>query len=290
MVAGGFRSVPQSIVARRLCDLLSQFPAASTGGVPWRSLALAYEERYSKLNLKSRVATVSALLWDVGSVDTKDRDNPIITLEDGVASSRCAGCWPSLYAALCEIVRHHAPRGGPLSLPLSRLRSLLEASQLDLERLTFFNDKGEARQIEGVVEVVNAMINWRAQRVQWQRASGRRSSLVTGALRGELKFASTPNGIVLLLLEKHTTKNPVSNNAQTTDLNDQIVEEEYRQLRSSCIEQLGRIRLFLHANKALHRREAHSGLEAMDSDSEAVSDSSSCASTRASTASSSEMC
>jgi len=209
--------LPQPVVARRLCDLLRQFPAASSSGVEWESLARVYQQRHkakldvASLGYSSPMAAASALLWDVAQVvDCTDLGNPIVALEDGAALTPLpdsVGSWPSLYAALCTMVREHgspetSASGEAVTLLLSRVASLAQRYKLPdvAGGMDFLTERGAVHRLEGVEQFVQALIGWRRQRVIWQCARGRRASQVVEVLRDELELDTSHEGIVLRCL------------------------------------------------------------------------------------------
>eukprot|EP00448_Togula_jolla_P002474 CAMPEP_0170605306 /NCGR_PEP_ID=MMETSP0224-20130122/19904_1 /TAXON_ID=285029 /ORGANISM="Togula jolla, Strain CCCM 725" /LENGTH=440 /DNA_ID=CAMNT_0010930303 /DNA_START=12 /DNA_END=1335 /DNA_ORIENTATION=+ len=212
----GRRTAPE-VIGQRLCDLLLQFPTASISGVRWSLLLRKYEERYSsQLNLttlghSSAVLAATALLWDVQRlVDTENVDDPLIALEDAVVLTPRPGflaSWPSLYATLCDIVRHSGTRevaGGDrtCSLLLSQLKPLLQSNwhqTFDESSLGFLREDGCFVKMKKMKHLIQAVLRWRDDHVEHRLASGAKQSAVDKALRTKLLLipSKTHNDLVL---------------------------------------------------------------------------------------------
>lgn len=192
------QKVPPSAVAQRLTDLLMQFPSAAMGGIQWQVLARKYEERHAtrldlaSLGHASPLAAASTLLWDVlRLVDTEDIDNPIVAIDDSVALTPhpgSMGSWPSLYVALCEAVLSSGTvqlepeenAGGVRCLLLSQLKPLLQSrwhANFDENGLGFLSEEGSYVKMKKMKHLVQAVLRWRNQRVEWTQS---RSAKMTG--------------------------------------------------------------------------------------------------------------
>lgn len=230
------QQAPTVVVAQRLCDLLLSFPAAATGGVRWGTLVEKYEERYScRLDLQNLghatpLAAATALLWDVlRLVDGDGIDGPIVAAEDAVALTPrpgSLGCWPSLYLALCSVVRNEGARQpevqgttafkGPChTLLLSQLKPLLQKHwhrNFEERGLGFLNDDGSFVKIKKMKHLVQALLQWRSQRLAWRKGSNATQSEVDAALGPSLE---------LIACEKHNDLMlccPVSDDTQAAEV------------------------------------------------------------------------
>jgi len=207
-------SVAPAVVAQRLCDLLLQFPSAALGGVQWRVLVKKYEERYStqlkigNLGHSSPIAAATALLWDVlRVVDTSDPDNPKLGVEDAVVLTPrpgFMGSWPSLYRTLCSAVESSgAVEAQPLaaeadgssipvvrSLLLSQLKPLLQTTwhaNFDENGMGFLNEEGSFVKVKKMKHLVQSVLRWRDQRVNWRQSDGGKLTAVDEALNPKLE-------------------------------------------------------------------------------------------------------
>lgn len=197
--ASAAQKVAPSVVAQRLTDLLMQFPSAAMGGIQWQVLARKYEERHAtrldlpNLGYASPLAAASTLLWDVlRLVDTEDIDNPIVAIDDSIALTPrpgSMGSWPSLYVALCESVLSSGTvqlepeenAGGVRCLLLSQLKPLLQSrwhANFDENGLGFLSEEGSYVKMKKMKHLVQAVLRWRNQRVEWTQS---RSATMTGA-------------------------------------------------------------------------------------------------------------
>jgi len=186
-------------VAQRLTDLFMQFPSAAVGGIQWRVLARKYEERHatrldlSNLGHASSLAAANTLLWEVlRLVDTEDIDNPIVAIDDSVALTPHPGSmasWPSLYVALCDAVQSSGTvqleseenGEGVRCLLLSQLKPLLQSrwhANFDENGLGFLSEEGSYVKMKKMKHLVQAVLRWRDQRVEWSRS---RAAKMTGA-------------------------------------------------------------------------------------------------------------
>lgn len=145
------RSVNPVLASRRLSSLLLEFPDAAVAGVPWSTLTAAYLQTYHEtldidaLGYPSPGAAADSLLLGVckpcrnQGIDEGKFMDPLVALVDRVALTPLPGylgTWPSLYKALCAMVRHFGDEGVPpidgtidrpgQSLVLSKVRPLLE--------------------------------------------------------------------------------------------------------------------------------------------------------------------
>merc|ERR1719329_599247 len=216
------------VVAQRLCDLLLQFPAAAIGGVEWQTLARKYEERHgvrldiASLGHGSPLAAATALLWDVlRLVDSEDEDNPVVAAEDAVVLTPrpgFLGTWPSIYHTLCEVVQRYgsadalppaiaaeagdAPAGA-LGLLLSHLKPLVQSSwhpSFDESGLGFLSEAGTFVRMRKMKHLVQAVLRWRAQRNEWQRAWGFRLTEADRALLPRLELVASKKQTDLVLV------------------------------------------------------------------------------------------
>lgn len=197
--------VAPSVVAKRFCDLLLQFPAAAIDGVQWRVLVRKYDERYSthftvaSVGHSSALSAASTLLWDVMRlVDGSDTDNPVLAIENSVALTPRPGfmaSWPSLYASLCSIVQSSgavevlseadvaagSSTGAVRSVLLSQIKPLLQSHwHQDFEEtaLGFLSEDGNFTKVKKMKHLVQALLRWRDQRVERQEAAGTKAEPV----------------------------------------------------------------------------------------------------------------
>mmetsp|Transcript_20060 Transcript_20060/g.36250 ORF Transcript_20060/g.36250 Transcript_20060/m.36250 type:complete len:492 (-) Transcript_20060:108-1583(-) len=219
--------VAPSVVAQRLCDLLLQFPAASIGGVQWRTLSRKYEERYTArldvvaLGFSSALTAATTLLWDVlRVVDGEDVDNPVLAVEDGVALTPrpgSMGSWPSLYKALCEVVLSNGSTevnqtaeadasggtaGPTYALLLSQLKQLLQVqwhANFDETCLGYLSEEGTFLKVKKMKHLVNAVIRWRDLRVQWREANAGKLCALDDALFPHLELVASKKHNDLIL-------------------------------------------------------------------------------------------
>mmetsp|Transcript_51285 Transcript_51285/g.153331 ORF Transcript_51285/g.153331 Transcript_51285/m.153331 type:complete len:488 (+) Transcript_51285:63-1526(+) len=212
-----------AIVAQRLCDLLLQFPAAAISGVRWRVLVKRYEERYGgrldigALGHSSAVAAATALLWDVLRLaGNEDAENPLLAVEDGVALTprpSFIGTWPSLYVTLCAAVHNNgtleppteaeAARGVQMrGLLLSQLKPLLQShwhANFDDYGMGYVSEEGVFVKMKKMKHLVQAVLQWRDQRVEWRQSSGTKSTEADKVLhpKMELVVSKSHNDLVL---------------------------------------------------------------------------------------------
>jgi len=223
METGRSEQVAAAVVAQRLSDLLLQFPTAAIGGVRWKVLVKRYEERYGgKLDIAglghtSAVAAATALLWDVlRLVSTDDSENPIVAVEDGIALTprpSFIGTWPSLYLTLHAAVQSNgvlepqteaeAAEGVRMrGLLLSQLKPLLQShwhANFDDYGLGYLNGEGAFVKIKKMKHLVNAVLQWRDQRVEWRQTVGSKLTEVDKGLhpKMELAVSKSHNDMVL---------------------------------------------------------------------------------------------
>lgn len=202
-----------STVAKRLTDLLHEFPQAAIGGVPWSVLVRKYEERFTgtldlaAMGHSSALAAASTLLWDVfRKVDGGDPQKIHVAMEDAatlVARPGFMASWPSIYQCLCDVVRSSGsvemestsgPVDGPVySLLLSQLKPLLQShwhSRFE-ENVSFLKEDGSTMRFKKMKHMVTAVLKWRDLRVEWRRASGQPSTAIDHALRFRLELVAS---------------------------------------------------------------------------------------------------
>lgn len=213
------------VVAQRLCDVLLQFPSAAIGGVQWCALVHKYQARYktqldlSSLGHSSPLAAATALLFNVlRLVDRQDTDNPVVAVEDAVALTPrpgSIGTWPSMYQALCGIVRSHGlpevtscpSQGVPTmrGLLLSQLKPLMQShwhAHFDESSLGYYpSEEGALVKTRKMKHLVQAILRWRDQRVEWRRTAGAAATVLDDALelRLELVVSKRHNDFMLRL-------------------------------------------------------------------------------------------
>lgn len=214
------QKVAPSAVAQRLTDLLLQFPSAAVGGIQWRVLARKYEERHAtRLDLAilghaTPLAAASTLLWDVlRLVDTEDTDNPIVAIEDSVVLTPhpgSMGSWPSLYVALCDAVQTSGTlqieaegnAGAVRCLLLSQLKPLLQSrwhANFDENGLGFLSDEGSYVKMKKMKHLVQAVLRWRDQRVEWTQAKGAKMTSADKVLIPHLELVASKKHNDLML-------------------------------------------------------------------------------------------
>jgi hypothetical protein len=99
------------------------------------------------------------------------------------------GSWPSLYVALCESVlssgtvqlEPEESAGGVRCLLLSQLKPLLQSrwhANFDENGLGFLSEEGSYVKMKKMKHLVQAVLRWRNQRVEWTQS---RSATMTGA-------------------------------------------------------------------------------------------------------------
>lgn len=191
---GRASSQPVAVIAQQLSDLLLAFPAAVSSGVRWRVLSRKYQERYKvELNIgalghSTPLAAGTTLLWDVLQVvDKSDPMDPVFGIESAVALTPRAGllgCWPSLYRALCEIVREEGSsvddsNGDQLCLLLSQVRPRLEhywLANFDESGLGFLNADGGFIRLKKLKHLLQWLLKWRAERLAWRESHESRNA------------------------------------------------------------------------------------------------------------------
>jgi len=214
------QKVVPTAVAQRLTDLLMQFPSAAMGGIQWRVLARKYEERHatrldlSTLGHASPLAAASTLLWDVlRLVDTEDIDNPIVAIDDSVALTPhpgSMGSWPSLYVALCDAVQTSGTvqleptenQKGVRCLLLSQLKPLLQSrwhANFDENGLGFLSEEGSYVKMKKMKHLVQAVLRWRDQRVEWTRSRGTKMTSSDKVLIPQLELVASKKHNDLML-------------------------------------------------------------------------------------------
>lgn len=224
---GGKGKVAPALAATRLCDLLMQFPSAAIGGVQWNALARRYEERYgtrldiASLGHESALMAATSLLWDVlRLVDGVDTDNPVVAVEDAVALTPRPGfmaSWPSLYKTLCGVVHSNGTEELPdecddlqpcppvRSLLLSKLKQLLVQqwhSAFDDSSLSCLSEEGTTVKMKKLKHLVQAVLRWRDQRIEWRKTTSGRPSVADSALEQRLELIASKrhNDFVLRFL------------------------------------------------------------------------------------------
>jgi hypothetical protein len=218
-----------AVVSQRLCEVLLKFPAAAIGGVQWNVLARKYEDRYgTRLDLASvghttPIAAAATLLWDVlRVVSNEDTSNPVIGADDAVALTPrpgCTGTWPSLYQTLCALVQEHGSsetaqadteKGtSPLEcsrstrgLLLSQLKPLLQRNwhpNFDENSFGFLSEDGNLHKMRKMKHLVQAVIGWRDQRMEWQRSTSMEPTAVDHILTTKLTLVVSKRHNDLLL-------------------------------------------------------------------------------------------
>jgi len=218
--ASAAQKVAPNICAQRLTDLLMQFPSASMGGIQWSVLARKYEERHatrldlSSLGHVSPLAAASTLLWDVlRLVNTEDIDNPIVAIDDSVALTPhpgSMGSWPSLYVALCDAVQSSGAvqlepeenAGGVRCLLLSQLKPLLQSrwhANFDENGLGFLSEEGSYVKMKKMKHLVQAVLRWRDQRVEWTQSRGAKMTRADKVLIPHLELVASKKHNDLML-------------------------------------------------------------------------------------------
>lgn len=194
------KHMPPGTIAKRLADLLLEFPMAATGGVRWRVLAWCYEERHgSRLDFS---ACPTTLLWNVlRFVEAGNAVNPLVAVEDEAALAHrpgLLGCWPSLYAGIAEAVQTGglAVPGSKSAreLPLSDLRQSLRDTWhagFDETNLGFFGEQGQRVRVDDIGHLVELVLQWRNQRVEWQQDGNQKFGAVDEALLPPLQLVDS---------------------------------------------------------------------------------------------------
>jgi len=215
--------VAVAVVAQRLSDLLLQFPAAAIGGVRWKVLVKRYEERYggrldiASLGHTSAVSAATTLLWDVlRLVNTENAEDPIVAVEDSIALTprpSFLGTWPSLYLTLRSAVQSNgslepqteaeAASGVQMrGVLLSQLKPLLQSNwhaNFDDFGLGYLSDGGAFMKMKKMKHLVQGVLQWRDQRVEWRQAAGSKLTEVDKELhpKMELVVSKHHNDLVL---------------------------------------------------------------------------------------------
>jgi len=215
--------VAVAVVAQRLSDLLLQFPAAAIGGVRWKVLVKRYEERYggrldiASLGHTSAVSAATTLLWDVlRLVNTENAEDPIVAVEDSIALTprpSFLGTWPSLYLTLRSAVQSNgslepqteaeAASGVQMrGVLLSQLKPLLQSNwhaNFDDFGLGYLSDGGAFMKMKKMKHLVQGVLQWRDQRVEWRQSVGSKLTEVDKVLhpKMELVVAKHHNDLVL---------------------------------------------------------------------------------------------
>lgn len=215
-MAYGGEFVSKAQIAQRVEHLLLQFPDAASTGVRWSVLMGKYEEVYGRpldivaLGHARPLAASTALLFDVlRLVNGQDEDDPVVAVEDGVALSAAPGCmgtWPSIYRALCRLAAERgALKDTEVTHPLlvSRLAPQLQrAWHADFEEATvsYLSEEGAA-EVGDTLGLVQCLLQWREQRLQWRAAEGRRPSAVDRAIEPRLEIVDGQAGLELRLAD-----------------------------------------------------------------------------------------
>eukprot|EP00933_Yihiella_yeosuensis_P040324 TRINITY_DN34600_c0_g1_i1.p1 TRINITY_DN34600_c0_g1~~TRINITY_DN34600_c0_g1_i1.p1 ORF type:complete len:446 (+),score=73.23 TRINITY_DN34600_c0_g1_i1:212-1549(+) len=183
-------SATPAVVSQRLTDLLMDFPCAAVSGIQWQTLVRKYEQRHqdrldvNALGHDSPLAAVTTLLWDVlRVVDSEDSDNPIVAIEDSVALTPRPGSvasWPSLYEVLCKVVGEYGSQenedGAQVNFILvSQLKPLLQRhwhADFDECSLNYLTEEGSAIKLKKMKHLLQALLRWREQRIQFRKSSG----------------------------------------------------------------------------------------------------------------------
>lgn len=173
--------------------------------------------------------------------DGESDEEFLVAVDDSVALTplpRYAVSWPSLYSSLCQLVEScgEAEEASPKdasgrtrptkSLLLSQVMPLLkgEASatlappaepvgklllsqlrsvSLDDQGLGFLDVSGVSRRLRKIGQLVQAVLRWRYQRVEWRRENGLTATALDRALEPqlELAFSRQKNNLMLRLVE-----------------------------------------------------------------------------------------
>jgi hypothetical protein len=206
-----------AIVSQRLSDLLLDFPSAAIGGVQWQTLVRKYEQRHSSrldcvaLGHVTALSAATALLWDVVRiVDSDDKDNPIVAVEDSTAlmpRPGSAASWPSLYEVLVSVLQQHGSAevedGKQVtSILVSQLKPLLQQhwhNNFDECCLGYLTEDGSAVKFKKMKHLLQALLRWREQRVSWTSGNSKLRSAVDLILDARLELTPSKKHNDLLL-------------------------------------------------------------------------------------------
>jgi len=120
--------------------------------------------------------------------------NPVVAVEDELALSPqpfSMASWPSLYAVLSSMVS-----GVAAGLPLSQVSVLLEHRwhrEFDEANLVYFDDAGARAEVADLQKLVQLMLDWRRQRLTWQKTSGMQCLAMGEALATDLELVNGEN-------------------------------------------------------------------------------------------------
>lgn len=197
-----------TVIAKHMSDLLMRFPSAAAGGVQWQTLVSKYNDQHSNnldiaaLGYTSPLAAATALLFDsLRLVDRTDPNNPVVAVEDGLtmtAQPDAAATWPSLYQALCDIIRENgsvekSDRDGiSRGILVSQLKPLLQKhwhKEFDESSLGYYSDAGKFLKVKKMKWLLQALLQWREQRTTWKGCG--RPTDVDRALQLELELISS---------------------------------------------------------------------------------------------------
>jgi hypothetical protein len=146
-------------------------------------------------------------------VDTEDIDNPIVAIDDSVALTPhpgCMGSWPSLYVALCEAVQTSGAvqlepeenQKGVRCLLLSQLKPLLQSrwhANFDENGLGFLSEEGSYVKMKKMKHLVQAVLRWRDQRVEWTRSRAAKMTTADKVLIPQLELVASKKHNDLML-------------------------------------------------------------------------------------------
>jgi|Transcript_80248 hypothetical protein len=225
-----------AVVGERLTDVLQCFPAAAIRGVQWAVLVRKYEDKYActldigALGYDSALTAASTMLWDVVRiVQSDDKDNPVLALEDAVAlTPRPAflATWPSLYQALSEITCNNgtADKSDDASnssnihtLLVSQVKPLLQRhwhNGFDDCGLFYYTEEGSVVKLKKMKHLLQALFRWRADRMEFQNPSRIQAAKLSGVdkvVKVQLDVAPSKSHNDLLLRCCH----PVETAAET---------------------------------------------------------------------------
>jgi hypothetical protein len=162
------------------------------------------------LGFNCPLEAATPLLWDVLRLVNKDSENPTVAIEDAVAivpRPGFMGTWPSLYKAFRDAVLSSG--SVDLSEPkhvskllLSQLKPILQNrwhANFDENGMGFLNDEGGHVKMKKMKHLVQAVLRWRDQRVEWQQSVGAKMTEIDDLLcpRLELVQSKTHNDLLL---------------------------------------------------------------------------------------------
>lgn len=165
-------------IVKQVMALLLEFPSAAIDGVRWSVLTDVFGNCHG---LDLRRLDPMTLIWEGVRWTSRTDGEFAIAADDALVlepSPDSLGHWPALYLACCEAVWS---MGSEMAVESAKWRCLPVAMLQPLLRQHYHTDFGDCRlafllaedgsmvQVDGTVDLVLALLEWRNHRVEWQQ-------------------------------------------------------------------------------------------------------------------------